>query len=48
MAITVAGGRACGCQEADPAASSRITGTKGKSTTTAITGHLLTRLGHRA
>ena len=45
--IPVAGGLGLWLQEADPASVLLITGTKGKSTTAAITGHLLTGLGYR-
>ena len=43
--IPVAGGLGLWLQEADRDRVICITGTKGKSTTTAIAGHLLTRLG---
>jgi UDP-N-acetylmuramoylalanine--D-glutamate ligase len=46
--IAVAGGLGLWLQEADPARVLLITGTKGKSTTAAVTGHLLNGLGHRA
>ena len=45
--IPVAGGLGLWLQEADPARVLLITGTKGKSTTAAVTGHLLTGLGYR-
>jgi UDP-N-acetylmuramoyl-L-alanine---L-glutamate ligase len=44
--IPVAGGLGLWMQEADRDRVLCITGTKGKSSTTAITGHLLTRLGY--
>ena len=44
--IPVAGGLGLWLQEADAERVVCITGTKGKSTTTAIAGHLLTRLGY--
>ena len=51
-AVTAAGAELCGglglwMQEADRARVACITGTKGKSTTAALAGHLLRRLGHR-
>ena len=45
--VPVAGGLGLWLQEADPARVLLITGTKGKSTTAAVTGHLLTSLGYR-
>ncbi len=45
--VAVVGGLGLWLQEADRAKVLTITGTKGKSTTTAITGHLLTQLGYR-
>jgi UDP-N-acetylmuramoyl-L-alanine---L-glutamate ligase len=45
--IAVAGGLGLWLQEADPARVLLITGTKGKSTTAAVTGHLLNGLGYR-
>ena len=45
--VAVAGGLGLWLQEADPARALLITGTKGKSTTAAVTGHLLNGLGHR-
>ena len=44
--IPVAGGLGLWMQEADTARVLCVTGTKGKSSTTAIAGHLLTRLGY--
>jgi UDP-N-acetylmuramoylalanine--D-glutamate ligase len=44
--IPVVGGLGLWLQEADTSRVVCITGTKGKSTTTAITGHLLNRLGY--
>ena len=44
--VAVAGGLGLWLQEADPARVLLITGTKGKSTTAAVTGHLLNGLGH--
>ena len=44
--IPVAGGLGLWLQEADRDRVLCVTGTKGKSSTTAITGHLLTRLGY--
>lgn len=44
--IPVVGGLGLWLQEADRSRVVCITGTKGKSTTSAITGHLLNRLGH--
>ncbi len=46
--IAVCGGLGLFMAEADPARVTCITGTKGKSTTTALAVHLLNRLGHRA
>ncbi len=46
--VAVCGGLGLFMEEADPARVVCITGTKGKSTTTAIAVHLLRRLGHRA
>ena len=46
--MTVCGGLGLFMAEADPARVACITGTKGKSTTTALAVHLLTGLGHRA
>jgi UDP-N-acetylmuramoylalanine--D-glutamate ligase len=43
----VVGGLGLWLEEADRSRVVAITGTKGKSTTTAIAGHLLARLGHR-
>lgn len=45
--VAVAGGLGLWLQEADTARVLLITGTKGKSTSAAITGHLLNGLGHR-
>ncbi|MGH3793940.1 MAG: UDP-N-acetylmuramoyl-L-alanine--D-glutamate ligase [Pseudonocardiaceae bacterium] len=45
--ILVVGGLGLWLQEADRSKVMCITGTKGKSTTTAIAGHLLNRLGYR-
>jgi len=45
--VPVAGGLGLWLQEADPSRVICITGTKGKSTTTAIAGHLLAGLGQR-
>jgi len=45
--VAVAGGLGLWLQEADPARVLLITGTKGKSTIAAVTGHLLNGLGHR-
>ena len=45
--VAVAGGLGLWLQEADPARVLLITGTKGKSTTAAVAGHLLNGLGHR-
>ena len=45
--VPVAGGLGLWLQEADRTRVLLITGTKGKSTTAAVTGHLLTGLGHR-
>jgi UDP-N-acetylmuramoylalanine--D-glutamate ligase len=44
--IPVAGGLGLWLREADRSRVVCITGTKGKSTTTAVTGHLLSRLGY--
>lgn len=46
--VPVAGGLGLWLQETDPRRVLLITGTKGKSTTASIAGHLLTGLGHRA
>jgi UDP-N-acetylmuramoylalanine--D-glutamate ligase len=46
--VTVCGGLGLFMAEADPARVACITGTKGKSTTTALAVHLLTGLGYRA
>ncbi len=46
--IAVCGGLGLYMAEADPARVACITGTKGKSTTTALAVHLLTGLGYRA
>jgi UDP-N-acetylmuramoylalanine--D-glutamate ligase len=46
--VPVCGGLGLFMEEADPARVACITGTKGKSTTTALAVHLLTRLGYRA
>ncbi len=46
--IAVCGGLGLFLQDADPARVACITGTKGKSTTTALAVHFLTRLGYRA
>jgi len=45
-AVAVTGGLALWLQEADGDRVVCVTGTKGKSTTTAVAGHLLQRLGH--
>ncbi|WP_164479270.1 UDP-N-acetylmuramoyl-L-alanine--D-glutamate ligase [Nakamurella antarctica] len=45
--VQVVGGLGLWLQDADRSKVVVITGTKGKSTTTAITGHLLERLGYR-
>jgi UDP-N-acetylmuramoylalanine--D-glutamate ligase len=45
--VPVAGGLGLWLQEADRSKVACITGTKGKSTTTAIAGHLLAALGYR-
>jgi UDP-N-acetylmuramoylalanine--D-glutamate ligase len=47
LGIPVAGGLGLWLAEADLARVVCITGTKGKSTTAAVTGHLLTSLGYR-
>jgi len=46
--VPVAGGLGLWLQETDPARVLLITGTKGKSTTAAVAGHLLNGLGQRA
>lgn len=46
--VALCGGLGLWMQEADRDRVACVTGTKGKSTTTAIAGHLLDRLGHRA
>jgi UDP-N-acetylmuramoyl-L-alanine---L-glutamate ligase len=46
--VAVCGGLGLFLQDADPDRVACITGTKGKSTTTALAVHLLTRLGYRA
>ncbi|MGO8824769.1 MAG: UDP-N-acetylmuramoyl-L-alanine--D-glutamate ligase [Acidimicrobiales bacterium] len=46
--VTVCGGLGLFMAETDPARVACITGTKGKSTTTALAVHLLTGLGYRA
>ena len=46
--VAVCGGLGLFMEEADGSRVACITGTKGKSTTTALTVHLLTGLGHRA
>ncbi len=46
--VAVCGGLGLFMEEADPTRVACITGTKGKSTTTAIAVHLLTALGYRA
>jgi UDP-N-acetylmuramoylalanine-D-glutamate ligase len=46
--VPVCGGLGLFMEEADPTRVACITGTKGKSTTTALAVHLLTRLGYRA
>ena len=46
--VPVCGGLGLFMEEADPTRVACITGTKGKSTTTALAVHLLTQLGHRA
>lgn len=46
--VTVVGGLGLWLAGADRSRVACVTGTKGKSTTTAIAGHLLTRLGYRA
>ncbi len=45
--VTIVGGLGLWLQEADPERVVAVTGTKGKSTTTTILGHLLRGLGHR-
>src|SRR5215469_578104 len=45
--IPVVGGHGLWLQEADLSRVVCVTGTKGKSSTTAIAGHLLTRLGYQ-
>jgi UDP-N-acetylmuramoyl-L-alanine---L-glutamate ligase len=47
LGIPVAGGLGLWLQEADPGRVLLVTGTKGKSTTTAIAGHLINGLGYR-
>ncbi len=46
--VAVCGGLGLFMEEADPGRVACITGTKGKSTTTALAVHLLNALGHRA
>jgi UDP-N-acetylmuramoyl-L-alanine---L-glutamate ligase len=46
--VPVRGGLGLWLEDADAARVACITGTKGKSTTTALAGHLLTQLGYRA
>jgi len=46
--VPVCGGLGLFMEEADPTRVACVTGTKGKSTTTALAVHLLTRLGYRA
>ena len=46
-AVSVVGGLGLWMEEADRERVVCVTGTKGKSTTAAVTGHLLGRLGHR-
>ena len=46
--VAVCGGLGLYMEEADPSRVACITGTKGKSTTTALAVHLLTALGYRA
>ena len=46
--VAVCGGLGLFMAEADPTRVACVTGTKGKSTTTALAVHLLTRLGYRA
>ncbi len=46
--VAVCGGLGLFMEEADPARVACVTGTKGKSTTTALAVHLLTGLGYRA
>jgi UDP-N-acetylmuramoylalanine--D-glutamate ligase len=45
--VPVVGGLGLWLRDTDPARVLLVTGTKGKSTTAAVTGHLLTGLGHR-
>jgi UDP-N-acetylmuramoylalanine--D-glutamate ligase len=45
--VAIVGGLGLWLQEADPSRVVAVTGTKGKSTTTTILGHLLRGLGHR-
>jgi len=45
--VAIVGGLGLWLQEADPSRVVVVTGTKGKSTTTTILGHLLRGLGHR-
>ena len=45
--VPMVGGLGLWMQSADPTRVVAITGTKGKSTTASIVGHLLERLGHR-
>ena len=47
LGIPVAGGLGLWLREADPGRVLLVTGTKGKSTTASIAGHLLTGLGYR-
>jgi UDP-N-acetylmuramoylalanine--D-glutamate ligase len=46
--VAVTGGLALWLEEVDPERVLLVTGTKGKSTTAALAGHLLVALGHRA